>query len=111
VLEQSDTYAIFQWADEILADWRIEPHQQLRPDLAGGDRCAQGAGRHRLDVAYVPHRPLHHTNDTGVIAISPSLTNDAPLCVKGTIIGHPSPTGPRLQPLRQLTWGKFNRHI
>src|SRR5262249_3112469 len=46
-----------------------------------------------------------------IIAISPSLTNDAPLCLKGTIIGHPSPTAPQAPMLRQLTWGKFSRHI
>src|SRR5215471_18546005 len=46
-----------------------------------------------------------------IIAISRSLTNDAPLCVKGTIIGHPSPTAPQAPMLRQLTWGKFSRHI
>jgi len=31
--------------------------------------------------------------------------------VKGTIIGHPSPTAPQAPMLRQLTWGKFSRHI
>src|SRR5262249_54348233 len=31
------------------------------------------------------------------IVISPSLTNDASLCVKRTIIGHPSPTAPPVQ--------------
>jgi hypothetical protein len=42
--------------------------------------------------------PCHRTraeHGSNIIAISPSLTNDASLCVKRTIISHPSPTAPQ----------------